>query len=620
MRGNRRLSLGWARRPILAAIAAILVYACFAPVGRTALAEVRAADPVDGVALPDATLQSLPRQLSDADRARYSTIFHLQANAKWRAADREIKQLENKILLGHVLFQRYMHPTAYRSSYKELYFWLKTYADHPGANRVYKLAVRRRPSDWKAPRRPVAPSLGDFNHGRGQHIVASATSEVVTIYDLPRWVRRKLVYYLRRGRPTTAQKFLADRKVKRTMKPAVYDYALARVAEGHFYAGNDDRAYEMAARAAHRSAALVPLSDWVAGLAAWRTGDYQLAEAHFANLAFADSASPWEQSAGGYWAARAGLRGGRPASVSRYLARAAAEPRTFYGILAAQQLAQNPGYSWHPPELDGKTLERLDGVPAIRRALALAEAGQPHLADNEFKAIFSRADHELADAILALASQIGAPATAYYLARAKSQHAGMNYDAALYPLLPAIPGVNYRIDKALVHALIRQESHFNTNAKSRAGARGLMQLMPSTASFIGADRSLRRGARSTLHSPYRNLELGQKYIDHLLGDDVIQGDLVKMIAAYNGGPGNLRKWLRATGYDDDPLLFIEAIPSRETRDYVEKVLTNFWIYRDRFGQPAPSLQAMAAGDWPRYIALDGSEPDKPDRWEHAYAD
>ena len=77
-----------------------------------------------------------------------------------------------------------------------------------------------------------------------------------------------------------------------------------------------------------------------------------------------------------------------------------------------------------------------------------------------------------------------------------------------------------------------------------------------------------------------------------------------MAAAWNGGPGNLNKWLSNTDHMDDPLFFIESIPSLETRIFIEKVLANLWIYRDRLGQPTPSLDAIAAGQWPIYKSLD----------------
>ena len=79
---------------------------------------------------------------------------------------------------------------------------------------------------------------------------------------------------------------------------------------------------------------------------------------------------------------------------------------------------------------------------------------------------------------------------------------------------------------------------------------------------------------------------------------------MKFATAYNGGPGNLGRWENRIDYNDDPLLFIETIPYRETRNFIEKVIANMWIYRMRFGQPTPSLDAAAAGAWPVYEALD----------------
>jgi soluble lytic murein transglycosylase-like protein len=83
----------------------------------------------------------------------------------------------------------------------------------------------------------------------------------------------------------------------------------------------------------------------------------------------------------------------------------------------------------------------------------------------------------------------------------------------------------------------------------------------------------------------------------------VDGDLFHLAAAYNGGPGNLRRWKRDVEIED-PLLFIESIPNRESRDFVEKVLTNFWVYRARLGQPAPSREKVAAGELPLYEAID----------------
>jgi len=131
-----------------------------------------------------------------------------------------------------------------------------------------------------------------------------------------------------------------------------------------------------------------------------------------------------------------------------------------------------------------------------------------------------------------------------------------------------------------------------------------MQLMPRTASFVGGERALHGRGKYRLYEPDLNLELGQRYIQHLLSHKNISGDLFRLAAAYNAGPGNLRSWERAFEHSDDPLLFIESLPSRETRKFVERILTNLWIYRSQFGQPAPSLDDIVAGRWPVYRPQD----------------
>ncbi|MDA0260912.1 MAG: hypothetical protein O3A21_01755, partial [Proteobacteria bacterium] len=114
------------------------------------------------VALVPLAVQATPdlvaRQLSEADVLRYKQIFELQERGDWRRADRIVQVLEDRRLIGRVLFQRYMHPTKYRSSYKELSAWMKSYADQPGANQIYRLALRKRPKGYKSPQHPVIAS------------------------------------------------------------------------------------------------------------------------------------------------------------------------------------------------------------------------------------------------------------------------------------------------------------------------------------------------------------------------------------------------------------------------------------------------------------------------------
>ncbi|UPG74473.1 lytic transglycosylase domain-containing protein [Roseomonas gilardii subsp. gilardii] len=149
--------------------------------------------------------------------------------------------------------------------------------------------------------------------------------------------------------------------------------------------------------------------------------------------------------------------------------------------------------------------------------------------------------------------------------------------------------------------MARQESNFDAGAVSPVGARGLMQVMPATASFITGDSSLGTAAGAQrLHDPSFGLELGQRYLLHLASHEATQGGLIRVLAAYNAGPGRLQSWQPNTQYRDDPFLFIEAIPIPETRLYVQRVLAYSWIYASRLGLPADSLDALAAGAFPRF--------------------
>ena len=114
---------------------------------------------VDGAARGE-NASVLPRVIGDRDAALYRRIFDLQKKGKWRSADREIKKLRSRLLMGHVQAQRYLHPTKYRSGYGELERWLRYYADHPEARRIYRLAMRRKGKSSRQPRVPTAPSPG----------------------------------------------------------------------------------------------------------------------------------------------------------------------------------------------------------------------------------------------------------------------------------------------------------------------------------------------------------------------------------------------------------------------------------------------------------------------------
>ena len=95
--------------------------------------------------------------LSEADVQNYQKTFELQDSCEWKKANKHILLIENKILMGHILAQRYLHPRCYKSKFLELTYWLKKYNDHPQAKRIYRLAVKRMPKGYKSPNKPIKP-------------------------------------------------------------------------------------------------------------------------------------------------------------------------------------------------------------------------------------------------------------------------------------------------------------------------------------------------------------------------------------------------------------------------------------------------------------------------------
>lgn len=158
------------------------------------------------------------------------------------------------------------------------------------------------------------------------------------------------------------------------------------------------------------------------------------------------------------------------------------------------------------------------------------------------------------------------------------------------PLLE--PKDGFTVDRALVYAIVRQESAFNPNAISHAGAMGLMQLIPSSAALATGDKTFQRKPR-ILFNPAINLSAGQAYLTWLMGRGV-GSDLLRTVAAYNAGPGAVLKTTAMVG-EDDPLLMIECLPALETRNYVEKVMAAYWTYKRMFGEEPRTLDALAGG-------------------------
>lgn len=562
--------------------------------------------------------------LSAEDVTAYREIFELQKGGNWKAADKRIARLENDILMGHVLFQRYMHPTAYRSRYEELAGWMAKYADHPGAERIYRLGQRRWHRGGPTLHQPVPleakPDLGEPRLPTEVNIQTREQARAIAENrrNVLR-VQQQVNVHLRRGQPERAEKRLWAAEQDDMLDPASFGTTLSRIAGSYFFMGNNEKAMALARLSVAASRDDNHEGDWFGGLAAWRLGDCAQAADHFEHASNTPSANSWAVARAAFWAARARLACREPERVNALLEKAASYPKTFYGMIAARQLGRDIVFSWDHPPLDPRDFDELNSRAGVQRALALSQIGRVDWADMEMRYVWLRSSSNWHGPLLGLAARINLPSTQLRGARATlvrdtGQIQSMTLtDSVFYPLPNWEPTGGFSLDRALIFAFMRQESAFNANAISHAGARGLMQLMPRTASYISRDRTLQHAQRARLYEPAFNMALGQRYLEYLLNEKEYERNLFLATSAYNGGPGNLSRWLRQNHFQNDPLMFVESIPLSETRTYVERVISNLWIYRMRIGQPTPSLDDVARGEWPIYRPLDSIQtlPGRP---------
>lgn len=208
--------------------------------------------------------------------------------------------------------------------------------------------------------------------------------------------------------------------------------------------------------------------------------------------------------------------------------------------------------------------------PGGRRAVAFVQIGQMEFAEKELIKLYAE-KKKLRKQLLAYAESVTEyPDLSVRLSALSGEIETPDGDDALFPYPNWTPTNGWQLDKALVYAFVRQESCFKNKAFSKAGARGVMQLMPSTARLM-ARRLKQPYQLSRLHRIPYNLMIGQELIKTLLNYKAIDGNLLMTIASYNCGPGNTVKWQKREDFKDDPLMFVEAIPSRETRGFVKRL-------------------------------------------------
>jgi len=317
--------------------------------------------------------------------------------------------------------------------------------------------------------------------------------------------------------------------------------------------------------------------------------DTRAALTHF-NRLYKAATRDSDRAMADFWLGQAELRLGNRTKAKQHFSKAATQTRTYYGQLAADILGRPASRIRFDgtPEPKKKLVKAFKNTELMRVARLLQNAGRPRVIKPFFTTLAYRQKTAREFASLAkVARSLGQPHLAVKAGKIGLRK-GVDIKKHLYPIdvLPRFSPLTPAIEPALLLGLIRQESEFNPYALSVAGARGLMQLMPSTARWVANKFKLRYAARQLTDRPSYNLQLGSAYLHGLLTQ--FDGSYFLAAAAYNGGGGNVRKWIRQFGDPRtgriDPVNWIESIPYGETRNYVKQVLKNVLIYRSIRGE------------------------------------
>jgi soluble lytic murein transglycosylase-like protein len=487
--------------------------------------------------------------LSPDDEQAYRAAYAaLDANDR-DAVDSALAAVSDQTLVGHVLARRLLSPGASPRS-EDVAQWMDTFADEASAPAVAALARKMRISTA-----PPAPIPG-------------------------------------RAHPLAARRVPGDGPAARAEIEAIAQAFAARD-----FAGARSRA--QAALSSPRAG----LANWWLGLISFRAGDFVDAAHRFEESARWPGADGWIASGALYWAGRSALAAGDAARAALNFTAAARWSTTFYGQLAEAQLGRTSPLDYLVPTSAPQDVAAfMARRPEARRAAALAQLGRLSDVEAELRLLHARIRADEDPLALALATSLQAPAAQLRIA----EHGDARTGAGQCPVTTFRPEDGFRVDRAVIFAIMRQESRFVPVAISTSNARGLMQLLPSTAQHVDASQPYRR-APELLHDPGANMRLGQSYVEELAPKVSPPGNLAKVFAAYNGGPGWLGRWIATfEEANADPLLMLEALPREEPRTYTERVLAYMALCRKRVGQPAIEMDELASGKPPIYRPMDAT--------------
>ncbi len=536
--------------------------------------------------------------LSEDNAALYAQIFMLQDKEKIDSAKKIEAKLTDKSLMNEVLYQRYTSKT-YHTRGAELQSWMNKYYDMPGAERLSKIAKIKQASV----RKPVVPHIIT-----GKEYIETAQSETWTVKTYNDKTTKKIDKFkraIRTGSSKNARNILETKSFKSKISESDYGRLAGRLSFLYYTNGE----YELAKKWGFVSSdAKSEYGLWTMGLLYFKEQKYSEAQKYFSQILDLTQINNARKTEAAFWAGRSADINGDRASAKKYWKIAAAYPMSFYGALASTMLGNEPEYEFFDQECSDEDIIILREDKYGKKALALLQVGRKARAEQYLKyLVTAKSSDKLLHAINAVAALYGLPSVSILVSGVMRDRGVLEINddiiySAQYPLPNWEPLGGWSIDRALLLAITKQESGFKTNAKSGAGANGVMQLMPSTAKRVARKNDVKM-SDIDMSNPEHNMFLGQQYIVDLLQHQLIQNNIIKMLVAYNAGMGNLVKFEKSFS-TSDPLLYIESFPAYETRNYIKRVMSNLWLYRARLNQPLTALKDLADGNWPYYNSED----------------
>ena len=516
------------------------------------------------------------------DKQAYTAIFAAIDGKNWAEATRLIEAAPKGPMASMARAELYLAAGSPKVEAGQLQALLEEAPWLPQAEQIEKMAAKR--GATFLPERPGTRRFSFLGSAPKRDLPDSNPSASA--------LRSKLQELIKADNPSGAEALLNEQGA--ALDSEALTELRYRVAWSYYIENDDANARRLAAAARMAGSAWATQSEWVHALANWRLGDQREAFSSFDKVS-RNADNDELRSAALFWSSRAAMAARQPQQVQPRLQAAARLQETFYGLLAAEALGMEPVAS-KTMRYHSTNWKQLGQQENVRTAVALAAIGKDSLADEALRHQARIGNPGQHSALAQVAGALNLPATQLWMGHYGPS--GEKLDPMMrYPYPNWTPVGGWRIDPTLVYAHSLQESAFRTSVISGAGARGLMQVKPTTAQEMARARGSFLSA-SDLDRPSVNLEYGQSYIEKLRDMNATGGLLPKVIAAYNAGPTPITRWNSEIRDNGDPLLFIESIPYWETRGYVSIILRNYWMYEIQRGKNGGSMKGLAQYLWP----------------------